>query len=357
MADDTATPEPQDTDANVTPEPERKPGELRKGMRLGAPDPAPESEPASTSRDGKGRFAATEPVEPAQNGTPEPEPPQSEGEEGDAVQEAEKPKRKSKPRAEERISELTREKHRLEREKARMEGELSVLRRAGTAKPGDQTAGDEPEPKPGAGDDPRPKFDQFESTDAFHEAVARWSARQEWKVLEKQAAEDKKDLQLREKRAIQKQQWDEQAAKAREAHPDWDEVFNDPKIPCSEEMAQVIFESDFGAEVAYYLGRAPDEAARIASLDAIGAAREIGKIEARLETTGSGKTPEKSTAGEEPQAAPKRATRADAPITPPKGGVKPAPDLEYLATHNFAEYSRIRNKQFEDYQRRRGKIS
>jgi len=346
MTETTATPEAQETGTGVTPEPERKGGEPRKGMRMAVSEPAPKAE--TETKDGPDTAAETD---------AEPEPKASEDGTEEGTPEAEKPKRKPKPKAEERIRDLAHEKRKLELEKARMEGELAGLRQAGTAQAKDQTADGKPEPEPGAEADPRPEYGQFDSPDAFHEAVARWSARQEWKVLQEQAAEEKKVLQLREKRAIQQKQWEKQAAKAREAHEDWDEVFNDPSVPCSAEMADAIFASDFGAEVAYYLGRAPEEAARIAQLDAIGAAREIGKIEARLETTGSGKTPEKTNAGADSDAAPKRATRADAPITPPKGGGKAAPDLEYLATHNFAEYQRVRNKQYDDYLRRRGIIS
>lgn len=63
---------------------------------------------------------------------------------------------------------------------------------------------------------------------------------------------------------------------------DYDEVVRNPRLPITQAMADVIQESDDGPALAYHLGKNPDIAEKIAMLPPIAAARELGKIEARL---------------------------------------------------------------------------
>ena len=76
--------------------------------------------------------------------------------------------------------------------------------------------------------------------------------------------------------------YQERVAKVREAKPDFDSVTGNPALPVTPTMANVIFESDVGPEVAYHLGTNPGEAARIAALPEYRQAAELGKLEAKL---------------------------------------------------------------------------
>lgn len=69
---------------------------------------------------------------------------------------------------------------------------------------------------------------------------------------------------------------------AREKFTDYDAVTRNPNVAITEAMAEVIRDSDVGPDVAYHLGKNPQEAARIASLPTHLQAREIGRIEERL---------------------------------------------------------------------------
>lgn len=60
-----------------------------------------------------------------------------------------------------------------------------------------------------------------------------------------------------------------------------DKVY-DPTVPISQPMADVIADSEIGPQLAYHLADNRDVAARIAALPPILAARELGRIEARL---------------------------------------------------------------------------
>lgn len=63
---------------------------------------------------------------------------------------------------------------------------------------------------------------------------------------------------------------------------DYDAVVRNPHLPITEAMVEVIQESDDGPALAYHLGKNPDIAEKISKLPPIAAARELGKIEARL---------------------------------------------------------------------------
>lgn len=65
---------------------------------------------------------------------------------------------------------------------------------------------------------------------------------------------------------------------------DYEQVARSNDLHITQDMGEMIMESDRGPEVLYYLGKNPDIAAKIATLAPITAAREMGKIEAKLET-------------------------------------------------------------------------
>jgi hypothetical protein len=112
-----------------------------------------------------------------------------------------------------------------------------------------------------------PPVDQFESPDAYAEA---------------------KVLKLMEQRELQKQQsqileaYHNREQEALDKYDDFEQVAYNPKLSITTVMAQSIQASDVGPEVAYYLGANPKEADRIARLDPVLQAKEIGRIEAKL---------------------------------------------------------------------------
>lgn len=69
---------------------------------------------------------------------------------------------------------------------------------------------------------------------------------------------------------------------ARSKWTDYDQVTRNPSIPITQEMAALIAESDVGPEVAYHLGKNPQEAARLAQMTDKQLAKEVGRLEARL---------------------------------------------------------------------------
>lgn len=115
------------------------------------------------------------------------------------------------------------------------------------------------------------EVDQFESTEAYAEALAY------------QKAEEL--LQQRELRKHQESlnaTYAEREESARDKYDDFEQVAYNPKLRITDAMAETIKASDIGPDLAYWLGSNPNEAARIAVLPPLHQAKEIGKIEAKL---------------------------------------------------------------------------
>jgi hypothetical protein len=74
----------------------------------------------------------------------------------------------------------------------------------------------------------------------------------------------------------------EKAEKASERYADFQQVVGNPSLRINEAMAEYISDSDMGADVAYHLGKNPSQAAQIAQLSPIRAAKELARLESEL---------------------------------------------------------------------------
>lgn len=146
-----------------------------------------------------------------------------------------------------------------------------------------------------------PPVDQFESPEAYAEALALKKAE------ELLAARDRQKQQ-----AAMVDAYREREEEAREKYDDFEQVAYNPKLPITDVMAETIQTSDIGPDVAYYLGTNLKEAERIARLSPYLQAKEIGKIEAKLAVS--------------PPV--KRTTSAPAPITPVTARVSGNPSYD-----------------------------
>ena len=110
---------------------------------------------------------------------------------------------------------------------------------------------------------------------------------------------------------------------------DYDTVI--AQAPISQEVAKLLFDSDRGHEVAYYLGQNVTEAMGIATMTPTQAARELGRIEATLDAA----------TRKSPKPKPKSTTAAPPPPTTQSGGEGvPSVDPSKLSTEQWAEMRR-----------------
>lgn len=153
------------------------------------------------------------------------------------------------------------------REKARVERKLrNELRPAEPAKP---------EPvKPTV----KPTPEKYASTEEYIEAVAEWKAGQIFEDRQRQFHEDR----TKQANAKAAQDYAQREEVARVAYSDFDDVVYNPQVPITEAMAAAIQHSDRGPDLAYFLGKNPQEAARIAQYSPFLQAKELGRLEAKL---------------------------------------------------------------------------
>lgn len=181
------------------------------------------------------------------------------------------------PNVSKRIGKLLAEKRAAEERTAALEAQLQA--KTGS-QPAASTTTPTAQPAVATSGKPKPELKDFDSYDTFNEALM------DWKLAEQRAA----DTQAAEARTASEREaaagveWNNRVDKvAKEVHPDYEEVMAEAaEMPISQAMNRVIFTMDRGPEVAYHLAKNPDECARIAKLDSLAAAAELGAIRAGL---------------------------------------------------------------------------
>lgn len=116
-----------------------------------------------------------------------------------------------------------------------------------------------------------PPVEQFESPEAYAEALAYRKA-EELLAQREQAKQQAAVLES----------YHEREEQAREKYEDFEQVAYNPNLRITNVMAETIQASDIGPDLAYYLGSNPKEAERISRMSPLLQAKEIGKIEAKL---------------------------------------------------------------------------
>ena len=171
-----------------------------------------------------------------------------------------------------------------------------------------------------------PKLENFGSYDDYVNAKIDFKASQiaekKWKEIE----DNRQRETYRKNHETLIQNWQSKQEKAREKYEDYDEIAGQASVPINEGIRQAIVRSDMGPDIAYFLGKNPSEAIRISALDDYASAREIGKIEARLQSTPT----------------PKKASSAPDPITPVGSKDSAKSDPEKMPIEEWVKW---RNKQ------------
>lgn len=120
--------------------------------------------------------------------------------------------------------------------------------------------------------------------------------------------------------------FNERSAEAAAKIPDFAEVVSkatEATHPVSQVVGQLILESDKGALLQYHFAKNPADLRRINELSPLSAAREVGKIEARLSL-----------------AKPTTSTKAPPPVTAPKGGASPSSQEARMEAYLQKQYGK-----------------
>lgn len=208
----------------------------------------------------------------------------------------------------ERIDELTREKHESAREAAYWRG-IAETRAA------------QETPKTEA----EPKAEDFQDYAEYVRALAKFEA----KALVKAELAQEKAATTEAAKATT---WQQRESAAKADLPDYDQVVGASRAPMTQAMAEAIRESDIGPKVAYHLAQNPDVSARLAGLSATSAIREIGKLEATLSAA----------APPPPQ---RRITSAPTPPTPVGSGRSTVGDPGKMSQADYLEWRKTAIKE------------
>ena len=179
-----------------------------------------------------------------------------------------------------------------------------------------------------------PVADSFTDPEEYAQALALQKAQE--LVAQRDAAKQQAEIM---------EAYADSEEKVRDKYDDYDQVARNPNVPITEVMAEAIYASDVGPEVAYYLGTNIKEAARISRLTPFLQAKEIGKIEAKL-------------ASDPPV---KKTSNAPAPISPVTARSTSAPShdttdprsVKSMTTSQWIEAERARQIKKYEAQRNR----
>lgn len=158
----------------------------------------------------------------------------------------------------------------------------------------------------------RPSPDDFKTADEYTEALTDWKVDQKFQAREAKTHKEKVNSAVQERLSKHQARVDVFS----NSHSDFEDIVESVShIPLPMAIQETIVDSDHSPELMYELAKDPKELKRICSLSPLAAAREIGKIEARvskLETTSS-PSKEKTTTKTPKPPTPVRAKGVSAP--------------------------------------------
>lgn len=133
--------------------------------------------------------------------------------------------------------------------------------------------------------DAEPRREAFEDLETYQKALTEHTARKVIREYQAQEEQRKKQAEFQSEQAKRVGAWEGISGKASEKFEDAEDVLEHfaSEIVLSQLALDGILESDVGSDIAYYLGKHEDEAARIGKLSPARQAIEIGKLEARLQ--------------------------------------------------------------------------
>lgn len=260
---------------------------------------APEPEATEEAVAPEGASEATENTKGQDEGQP------AEGDEGAAPESTEEEKSESQKRRERRKAQMERLRQEAEEAQARQRETQERLQRIRERAEKSNIP---------------PKENDFQDYNEYLVAVGAYHAARNMdqrsieEVEEAQKAHEARIQELRQREQAEiAQSWSDQVDEAKRRYADFDKVAY--SAPISDQVAQMIARSDMGADVAYHLGMNPDAARKISAMHPIEAARELGRIEARLSL------PKPQTASQAPDPV--------APVKPRGTGMKSPDKMTY----------------------------
>lgn len=181
----------------------------------------------------------------------------------------------------------------------------------------------------------KPKPEDFDDHDDY------LKAHDKWKDGQKSDDKDEKDkpksqAQIEFESALE--DVTDSFAETQAKYKDFKDVVHNDELRITETMIIALADTEDAGEIAYYLGKHPDEAARIAEMNPVRQAAAIGKIEAKLaadDAEDSDSDPEKDKNKEPDKKPAKKVSKASDPVDPVKGNNSPEKKPEDMDFKEF----------------------
>lgn len=209
---------------------------------------------------------------------------------------------KHRSRAQERIEELVAERNALRRYGEYLLTQVDGQRKSTQAAP--------PVAPTEVSDDSAPTLESAEFDPVkLNKLQNEWIQKQVNKRVESAVAQ----IETRQSETAVRQAFESRVTEFRKKTPDFDTILANPALPqLAPEAAKVVVRSEQGPELAYYLGRNPDIAERIARMEPFSQVAAIGRLEGQLSKPAQ-KEPSKTSK-------PASVTKAPPPPKPVSGG-------------------------------------
>lgn len=138
----------------------------------------------------------------------------------------------------------------------------------------------------------KPRVDQFATYEEYTEAVALWATKTNEKdieaIVEARLKKERDQFTQHQQQLSKNEQQRRYAAeevKAREKYEDYTDVINAPDLKASDLMVDQMLKTALGPEIAYYLGKHPEQCQKLFEMgNTADALKQFGKIEARVES-------------------------------------------------------------------------
>lgn len=130
---------------------------------------------------------------------------------------------------------------------------------------------------------PRPNRFEFGTEEAYEDALFEWRDNQkgqkaDFKPEVKNLTQDNEAVKKPAKELVEK--WTKQVESAIDKYDDFEEVAY--KAPISDLTAELVAENDQGAEIAYFLGKNPEEAKKLSNMSLANQVRELDRLAVKL---------------------------------------------------------------------------
>lgn len=158
---------------------------------------------------------------------------------------------------------------------------------------------------------------QFQSDADYQRALIQETARQS----QSEFARTQAQTAASQAQMIEQQIWDARVGDFREQMPDFEQVAYSGSVTYSQHGLAMVRQMSEGPQVAYYLGKNPAEAQRIAQLTPLETAFELGRLATRINAGNA-----------------RRVSSAPPPVTTLRGSARATPNLESMSMDEYIAY-------------------